>query len=191
MEILLMLLYFRFSWPVHVVPRAEARAWVGIGPADSVARWRALGRVRARSGGGRLPQAGVAGASQRGAGAPGPRVPTRMARWDGSPGFWPWRVRGTDGWGTLTARAPGESRQTERSSWTGATRVGGSGEQRMLWQRRQLSAAREAGGSRPHGSAAACVRPKSGDQAARGSYPDTEGDTQRVGAWKPTCVTDG
>ncbi len=61
----------------------------------------------------------------------------------------------------------------------------------MLWQRRPPGAAREAGGSRPHGSAAACVRPKSGDQAARGSYPDTEGDTQRVGAWKPTCVTDG
>ena len=49
------------SWPVHVAPRAEARAWVGIGPADSVARWRALGRARARSGGGRLPQAGVSG----------------------------------------------------------------------------------------------------------------------------------
>ena len=49
------------SWPVHVAPRAEARAWVGIGPADSVARWRALGRARARSGGGMLLQAGVSG----------------------------------------------------------------------------------------------------------------------------------
>ena len=184
-------------WPVHVAPWAEARAWVGLGSR----------RTRLR-GGGRLAGPGPGLGRRRPEACVSGLPDGVLVRWD--PAYrlgWPdgmltargpralavllGRARGTDDWGTLTARAPGESRQTERSSSTGATRLGGSGGQRMLWRRRPPSAAREAGGSRLHRPAAVCVRSKSGHQAVRGSGPETEGDTQRVGAGMLTCVTDG